>query len=73
MVPPGAQLMMYEKTKPKIISIKPNKIDKSKVCLKPLFSWRAVATGMAIIEDITRIPIIRIDTDMVAPTKRAKI
>ena len=48
-------------------------MEEKNVDLKPLFNWSAVATGIAIIDDITNIPIILIDREIVAPTSNAKI
>jgi len=55
------------------MSMKLNKMPKSNVVLNPFFSCSAVAIGKAIKELMTKIPTIRIDTEIVAATKTAKI
>ena len=72
-VPPGAQSIYTESINPLIMSINPNKIEIIRVDLKPLFNWRAEATGIAIIEDITSIPMMRMETDIVDATSIANI
>ena len=67
-VPPGALSSTYDKKRPRNISITPNKIEIIRVFKKFFLNCIAEATGITIIDDITRMPITLIDIEIVTPT-----
>lgn len=73
MVPPGALSRKYDSTRPARMSMSPMRIPMKSVLLNPCLNCMAEATGRTIREEMTRTPVILMETEMESPMSRAKI